>query len=338
MNGRSALCAAALVVGFALSGLAETVTVIDSTGRSVDVALPAERLVSAYGIGTFYVYALGAGDRLVAAWYVGLKSVSQATAPFHVLEPRLADILRSGDPNVEDLAARNADLVLADASRHGSLVAPMQALRVPTVLLAPETAQGVVDTTLLLGAVLGPEAQARAHSLVADFYRVYGMAAVATSGTASTSWPRVLFLGSSPLQVASGAMYQTQLVRAAGGVSVSADLAGSWNTASLEQILVWNPDVLVIPSYGNYTPADLLANADWQSVRAIQTGRVAKMPRVFGTMDTPLPESLLGVIWLSAFLHPETSPFDVSAEAQAFYETYYGYVLSPAEADAFLVP
>lgn len=332
------LSAIALLAVLGIAASALPVTVTDSAGRIVAVDQPVEHIASAYGIGTFYVYALGAGDRLVAAWYVGLKSASQAPASFAVLEPRLDEILRSGDPNVEDLAARGADLLIADASRHASLVEPMQALGVPTLLLAPETAQGVVLTTLLLGAVLGDEADSRAAALVTDIYRVYGMAAVAVAGTPLGDRPRVLFLGSNPSQVASGAMYQTSLIEAAGGLSVSGDLVGSWNTVGLEQILLWNPDVIVIPSYATFAASDLVKNPDWGSIRAVQTGRVAKMPRVFGTLDTPLPESMLGVVWLSAFLNPGRSMFDVPAEATAFYRTYYDYNLSPAEAAAFLVP
>jgi iron complex transport system substrate-binding protein len=289
-------------------------------------------------MGTYYVYALGAGDRLVAAWYVGLKSAVQAPASFSVLEPRLRELLCSGDPNVEDLVARGADLVLADAAKTAAVALPLADLGVPTLVLSAETAQGVVDLTLLLGSVLGEPAAARAAALVADFYRVFGMASVAASEAPSGSRPRVLFLGADPLRVASGAMYQTGLIEAAGGVSVSADLAGSWNTVSLEQVLVWNPDVIVIPSYGDYTPADLLSSPDWRSVRAVHSGRVAKMPRVFGTMDTPLPESLLGVVWLSTLLYPERATFDVPAEARAFYSAYYGYSLAPEEADGFLTP
>ncbi len=338
-NGWKAGVAVGLILALAAAGCAsDAVTVIDSAGRSVAAPQPVEHIASAYGIGTYYVYALGAGDRLVAAWYVGVKSVSQAPASFRALEPRLDEILRSGDPNVEDLAALGTDLVLADASKHAAFAEQMQGIGVPTLLLGPETAQGVVDTTLALGAALGEDAEARAARLVADFYRVYGVAAVATTSQPSDSRPRVLFLGSSPVQVASGTMYQTQLTEAAGGISVSADLVGSWNTVNLEQILVWNPDVIVIPPYGNVAVADLLANPDWQSVHAIQTGRVVKMPRVFGPMDTPLPESLLGVMWLSSVFYPERAIFDVRAEAVSFYETYYGYALSSAEADSFLIP
>jgi hypothetical protein len=84
--------------------------------------------------------------------------------------------------------------------------------------------------------------------------------------------------------------------------------------------------------------ADIVGNADWQSVSAARAGRVVKMPRVFGTMDTPLPESLLGVIWLWSAFYPERAIFDVRAEAVDFYQTYYGTALSSAEADAFLIP
>jgi iron complex transport system substrate-binding protein len=331
--------AVALIMGLAATACAsDVVAVVDSTGRAVSVPQPVERIASAYGIGTYYVYALGAGNRLVAAWYVGVKTLGQAPDSLRAMEPRLDELFSVGDPNIEELAARRADLVLADAAKHEAFAAQMQGIGVPTLLLAPETTQGVVDTTLALGAALGEAAADRAARLVSDFWRVFAASEAATRDVPSGERPRVLFVGSSALQVASGAMYQTQLIEAAGGVSASADLVGGWNTVNLEQVLVWNPDVVIIPPYGNVTVDDLLTSADWQSVRAVQMGRVARMPRIFAPMDTPLPESLLGVMWLSSVLYPEWATFDVRAEAVAFYKAYYGHTLSQVEADAFLVP
>ena len=339
MRTKGALWAVvAFVVALSIVASAETVTVVDGTGRPVGVPQPVDHIASAYGIGTYYIYALGAGPRLVAAWYVGVKSAAQAPASLREIEPRLDALLSAGDPNVEELAARGVDFVLADASKHAAFAAQMAAIGVPTLLFAPETTQGVVDMTLALGQALGTEAAGRAARLVADFWRVFAQAKGAVRDVPAPERPRVLFLGSSSSQVASGAMYQTQLIEAAGGVSVSADLVGSWNTVNLEQILAWNPDVIIIPPYGNVTVASILSNADWQSVRAVQWGHVFKMPRVFGTMDTPLPESLLGVEWLSSAFYPARATFDVRTEAVNFYETYYGYTLSAQEADAFLIP
>jgi len=315
--------AAALSAALSLCASAQTVTVTDTLGRAVCVTQPVEHIASAYGIGTYYVYALGASDRLVAAWYVSVKSASQAPAAYGVIEPQLGELICSGDPNIEDLVARGTDLLLADASKYASIADPMQSLGIPT---------------LLLGSVLGEEAQARADALAADFYRVYGKAAVAATAVPADKRPRVLFLGTSLSSVASGAMYQTQLIEAAGGISVAVDLTGSRNTVTLEQVLVWNPDVIIIAPYGNVAVANITESADWRSVAAVQTGRVFKMPRVFGTMDTPLPESLLGVEWLSAVFYPDLALFDVRAEASSFYRTYYNYALSAEEADAFLIP
>jgi iron complex transport system substrate-binding protein len=338
-NRRAFGLVAALIMGLAAPAVAsDVVAVVDSTGRSVEVPQPVERIASVYGIGTYYVYALGAGDRLVAAWYVGVKTLGQAPASLREIEPRLDALFSVGDPNVEELAARGTDLVLADAAKHEAFAEQMQGIGVPTLLLAPETTQGVVDTTLALGAALGEAAADRAARWVSDFWRVFAASETAVRDIPSGERPRVLFVGSSSLHVASGAMYQTQLIEAAGGVSVSAGLVGGWNTVNLEQVLVWNPDIVIIPPYGNVTVADLLTNADWQSVRAVQTGRVARMPRIFAPMDTPLPESLLGVMWLSSVLYPERETFAMRTEAAAFYETYYGYTLSQAEADSFLTP
>lgn len=339
MSRRKALWMAVALVGSLVgSAWGETVTVVDMTGRAVAIPQPVERLECVYGIGTFYVYALGAGDRLVAAWYVGVKSAAQAPAWLHAIEPRLDALLYAGEPSVEQLAALDADLVIGDASRFQTFATQMEDLGVPTILFAPETPQGVVDTSLALGAALGESAAARAAQLTADYWRVFSTAQAVASSVPVEERPRVLFVGSSPLHIASGPMYQTSLIEAAGGVSVSADLVGSWNTVNLEQVLLWNPDVIIIPSYGSVSAADLLANPDWQSVRAIQTGRVVKMPRVFAPMDTPLPESVLGVEWMSSVFFPERSTFDVRGEAVAFYKTYYNYALSPSEADAFLTP
>jgi len=328
----------AVVAATAGLASAESVTVIDMTGRAVSLSQPVERIECVYGMGTFYVYALGAGDRLVAAWYPGVKSVSGAPVALQIVEPRLASLVHAGDPNLEEMAALEPDLVIGDASRFATFAEQMGAIGVPVLLFAPETPQGVVDTALALGAALGAEAAVRAARLTADFWRVYAAARATTAAMPQEARPRVLFLGSSPLQVASGAMYQTSMIAAAGGVSVSEGLAGSWITANLEQILAWNPDAIVLASYANFSAADLAANPDWQSLRAVQTGRVAKMPRVLAPMDTPLPESLLGVMWLSSLLYPEQATFDVRAEAIAFYETYYDYTLQASEADGFLAP
>ncbi len=309
----------------------DVVQVVDSTGASVLVPQPVERLISVYGPGTYLVYALGAGDLLVEAWYVGVKGISQAWESMFRIEPRLSDILAFGDPNVEDVVARSAQLVIADGSKHGAFAKQLGDLGIPVIQCLIETPEQLQQATVTLAQVLGPEAKRRAALFLYGFLRITDTVEHDLRGIVSAERPRVLFVGTDPLKVASGDMYQTWLIETAGGVSVSADLRGGWNTVNLEQILVWNPDVVVIPPYGPVKPADLVANPDWQAVRAVRENRIYRMPRVFGPMDTPVPESLLGVLWLANALHPGAISLDIAAEMNTFYTTYYDYSLSEAE-------
>jgi iron complex transport system substrate-binding protein len=142
---------------------------------------------------------------------------------------------------------------------------------------------------------------------------------------------RVLFLGTDLTQVASGDMYQTDLIAAAGGISVSEELIGYWNEVNLEQILLWDPEVILIPPYGSIQPEDVLVNPDWAAIRAVRDRRVHRMPRVIAPMDAPVPESLLGVLWMACVFYPDWIRLDLAAEADRFYALYYDYDLSDAE-------
>jgi len=316
----------------------DVVSVVDSTGSVVEIPQPVERVASVYGIGTYYLYALGVGDRLVAAWYVGVKAIDQAPPALARLESRLSQLLSFGDPNVEDLAARGTELVLADASRHSQFAQQMAALGVPVLLESVETPEGVLREMSVLGQAFGLETSLRAVSFGLDYTRVLAAVEEDTAGLAEEERPRVLFLGTDRLEVASGEMYQTRLIEAAGGTSVSQGLRGSWQTVNLEQILVWNPDVILIPSYSTLSASDLLGDPDWQAIRAVKGGRVYVIPRIIAALDTPVPESLLGLLWMERTLYPGRATLDLATEARHFYTTYYGYLLSDAELDQLTTP
>ena len=307
------------------------VELVDHAGETVRIPQPIERLISVYGIGTFIVYALGVGDRLVMAWYVGVKGISSASEGMLRLEPRLEELLAFGDPNVEEIAARDAQLVLADASRHATFAEQMTEIGVPVIQYLIETPETLKEAVLLTGRALGPETLERANVFVSDYDRVFSVVTSDLEALAEDERVRVLFLGTDPMQVASGDMYQTHLIEAAGGVSVSEELRGYWNEVNLEQVLLWNPDVILIPPYGPVQPEDILGNPDWASIGAVRDGRVHRMPRVIAPMDTPVPESLLGLAWMATLFYPDLVRLDLRTEVDRFYAFYYGYELAEAE-------
>ena len=329
---RWVLCLGLLLSLGALASAAQTdVEIVDQTGQTVQIGQPVERLVSVYGMGTYYVYALGASDHLVRAWYIGLKSPAQATDSMARLEPRIEELLTFGDPSVEEMVALETDLILVDGSRHGAFADQMLDLGVPVLQFLVETPEALKEGMLLAGAALGVASFEKAEQFVADYDRVMAALEQDAAARGSEAPVRVLFLGTDPLKVASGGMYQTLMIESAGGASVSSDLTGSWNEVNLEQILIWNPEVIIIAPYGPVQAETILNHADWQAIAAIQAGRVHRMPRLFAPMDTPVPESLLGVVWLADVFYPGQLSVDLTAEAAAFYATYYGYDLSADE-------
>jgi iron complex transport system substrate-binding protein len=329
---RVLMCLAFAMLALSATAIAsEIVVVIDQTGRVVHIEQPVGRIACVYGSGTFYLYTLGVQDRLVAAWYVGLKNVSQASAAMLRLEPRLEELLLFGDPNVEEFVARGAQLVLVDGSRHAAFAEQMGELDVSVLQYLVETPAALKEAIQLTGTAFGSEARARADAFVGDHERVLGTVREDLVELRNEDRARVLFLGTSSLLVASGDMYQTDLIEAAGGLSVSSTLFGYWNEVSLEQVLLWNPDVIIIPPYGPVQPVDLLDDPDWQAIRAVSEGRVHRMPRLIAPMDTPVPESILGVVWMATLLYPDLLSLDLAGEMKHFYASYYGLVLTEDE-------
>ena len=315
---------------FALAAEAD-VQVIDQTGRLVSIPQPVTRIVSAYGISTYYVYALGAGDRIVNAWYVQIKGLSKAPDALWKMEPKLDEKLSFGTPNLEDIVSRNPDLVLTNPTKHGDLADRLINLGIPAVQYIAETPNAMKEAMLLTGKVLGPETASRAQDFAAYYDRMMAKIADATKGILDADRLRVYFCGSSPLRAASGDMYQSLMVDTAGGVSVTAGMHGYWNNVNIEQILVWNPDVIIITSYGGLTVQQILDDPDWQSISAVKSGRVYKMPALAAAWDAPVPDSLLGIMWLAHALYPNEVNIDLAGECRTFYGDFYGYTLSDEE-------
>ena len=332
---KKVLLVSVLVFLFGVSALAGTVTVVDQTGRTVRVTQPVTRVASIYGISTYYVYALGAQDKLVMAGYIGVRSADKAPRALRAIDPDLAKKISFGSPNVEEIASLSPDLVLSNPLKDKGIAPLLTELGIPTIEYVPESLDKVKEAMLLTGKVLGGDADTRAQAFARDYDRIIAEVSKAMSGKAPIS---VYFCGTNKLRVASGDMYQTEMIELAGGRSVSKNLKGYWNNVNLEQVLSWNPQVIVIAPYGKVTPNDILNDPDWQSITAVKSGRVYKMPRVIAPWDAPVPDSLVGILWLAEVLHPGAVSLDLAAEFKNFYSTYYGYNLSEEEVAQLLPP
>ena len=322
-------------IAIGLGLLPAAVEVVDQSGKTISVSQPVRRIASPYSIATYYVYGVGAADRLVAAGYLGARD-PEGQAGMLKLDPDFETIanavstLNQQEANIEELAALHPDLILA-STRTGWLDAA-EALGVSILRFEGESPEALQDAMSLIGAVLGPHAAYQAEQFNAYYNRTLGTILAQTEAIAEPV--RVYFSGTNPLRVASGDMYQTTMVEAAGAVSVTADLTGYWNDVNLEQVAVWDPDVILFVPYGGANAEAFTGAVEWSAIRAVYEGRVYRLPKLSAPWDTPVPDSILGIIWIAQTLYPDQVSLDCAAEAMTFYRQFYGYAMGEEEAQS----
>jgi iron complex transport system substrate-binding protein len=314
--------------------LPAVVEVVDQGGVSVRVPQPVRRIVSAYGVATYYIYSVGAGERLVAAAYVGVKGPAAQDA-MRRIDPNFdavftaVSVLSQSEINLEEVAALHPDLILSSA--RAPWLDTAGELNIPILRFEGETPERLKEAMTLIGAVLGPDAAYQAAQFNAYYDDVFARIREQVSAVGGEA-PRVYFSGTEPLRTVSGEMYQTAMIEAAGGVSVSKDLIGYWNDVNLEQVVVWNPDVIFVPTYGGATVEAITGSDEWRILDAVQAGRVYQLPQFISPWDTPVPDSILGIIWMAGKLHPGIVDLGCAAEVTHFYNTFYNYPISAEEA------
>ncbi|MBN1486239.1 MAG: ABC transporter substrate-binding protein [Anaerolineae bacterium] len=126
----------------------------------------------------------------------------------------------------------------------------------------------------------------------------------------------------------------------AGAINVSADiLGGGSHEISMEQVILWDPDVIVLDQTCVDTVEDVLADPQWADVTAVKEGRVYRAsPGFLDSWGRPNLESLLSRLWLADKCYPDLVNLDMQAEAREFYATIYGAELSDAEIEAIINP
>ena len=106
--------------------------------------------------------------------------------------------------------------------------------------------------------------------------------------------------------------------------------SGAGNEVDLEQILVWNPDVILFAPDSCYE--EIAGSAQWQSIDAVREGQFYKTPTgPYGWLSSPpAVQRYLGMLWLGKLLYPEYAEYDLQEEVTAYYKLFYDCDLTDA--------
>jgi iron complex transport system substrate-binding protein len=246
---------------------------------------------------------------------------------------------RGNTANLENVLKFKPDLILDIGSvgpTYLSLADNVQEqTRIPYVLL-DGTFGKTPEMYRLLGDLLGVKDRAEQLARYADETLNGLVARVASIPQAER--PRVYYgRGPNGLETGLAGSINMEVLERVGAVNVAA-AAGTGGIAkvSIEQVLSWNPDVILAldPAFYGSVASDPL----WSSVKAVRDGRIYRSPNLpYGWFDAPPGVNrLIGVRWLMSILYPKQFPEDLRAITRDFYKLFYQVDLSEPQIDTLL--
>ncbi len=277
---------------------AASLTIVDDTGRSVDLVSPPERVLTLAPSNTEILFALGAEGRLVAVdqWS---DHPSAANA-----KPKLSPF----NPSLEQIVKPRPDLILA---AHGSAepLLPLDRRGVKVMLLAPRTLEDIYRNILLIGRIV--EAEARAKRLVDEMRR---RVAAVLAKVREAPRPKVFVEldASDPIRpfTAGPGSFVDLLVQLAGGANVAASSRMAWPQFSLEEPLRADPDMIILGDalvpMNPQTPEMVARRPGWRRLRAVSQGAI--YPINAELISRPGPRIVEGLELLARRLHPDRFP------------------------------
>lgn len=308
-------------------------TVTDVNGHRVTLDAPSERSAPLPPpLGTFGVAISGGIERVVTV-HPWSQSVMQAGA-LHDYFPEVADIptgaIGAGFmPNVEELLVADPDMVFQVGFVGDDVLEPIAAVGLPFLTINVTPNDDARDWIPMMGQIYGEEQRARAILDWRDM--VQAQIAEALAELAPEDRPTVAHLAAygEQLRVVGGTHFRSWQIGMAGGVNVAADIDYGSQWISPEQLLVWDPEIILLHAFqADLVPRMLYDDPLLQDLTAVRERRVYAFPVGGDRWEAPVAESPLGWMWLSELLHPDIFDWNLRAEIAAAHELLYGQVPS----------
>jgi iron complex transport system substrate-binding protein len=273
------------------------IQVSDGMSGSLTLAQPAQRIVSLAPSNSEIVFAVGAGKQMVAR------------EDFTNYPPEAADLPsvggNMGKVNMETLVSLKPDLVLASPLTAPESIKSMQDLKLPVLMVNnPTTLDGMYANLELVGKVTGHDAEAKAlvEKLQAQEKKIAGVVAQAT-GKPLVFYELDATEPAKPWTSGPGTFIDL-LINLAGGQNVGAELKSDWVQISQEELIVRNPDVILLGDAKYGASADQVSQrAGWSAIKAVKEKKIFAIDD--DMVSRPGPRLLDGLLQIVQAIHPE---------------------------------
>lgn len=310
----------------------------DSTGREVEIDAEITRIAASGPLAQIALYAIA--PDLMVGWTSDWSEDAQQFIPEEYLQlPVLGQLYGGkGEMNLEELLAADPQVVIDFGQPKKTIVEDLDALQEQTGIPFVHITAGMEDTGdayRMLGDLLGR--QEEGEKLASYCEEVYERSIKAAEASEKA---KLLFIaGENGLNVIAKDSFHAEVVDLlADNLAVVDEPSskGTGNESDLEQIMNWDPEVII------FAPESICATVgddpDWQTISAIKNGKYYRVP--MGPYNwlgfPPSVQRYLGMIWLTKILYPEAADYDLKEEVVRYYDLFYHHELTDEQYDALM--
>ena len=230
-----------------------------------------------------------------------------------------------GELNLETLLNSGAQVVIDVGEPKGTIVEDLDGLTeqtgIPFVHITATIAT-MGDAYRKLGELLHMPDEAEALAAYCD-----GVYAQIKDVADSVEKANLLYItGDQGLNVIARDSYHAEIIDLLSNnlaVVDSPSSKGTGNEVDMEQLLLWNPDVILFAPGSIY--ATVGEDETWQGITAIRTGAYYEVPMgPYNWMGfPPSVQRLLGMLWMAKLLYPDAAQYDLYDAVKEYFNLFY---------------
>lgn len=310
------------------------VTIKDMVGRDVTIPSNVQKILALHPIPSYFLYRLApdnvvSKDMVFDTRYLGKDSVkvySEADREKLSKLPTTGVYFKGLNP--EQLLQIKPD-VLITMTKDPKINDLETKVNIPIIAISKDTMADYEASMRLIGKIVGNETEA---NKLADYWqKTISEVKSKASKIPSDKRAKVFFAGANGVLSTPGAQtIMASIVETAGGNNVAKGLTGNQTdeslTVSLEQILKWNPEVIIV---GTQKAKDqIMTDAAWKEITAVKNNKVYVQSR-YASLDGVT--ALMGLTWLEGKLYSNDSEFNPYFEnkMKEFYLLFHNYPINP---------
>lgn len=334
------LAAAVMLIGCGGQGAAlstasynaqkDMITVKDCAGREVSIPKEVKRIACLFAVSGDAVVLLGKGDDIVSV-VEGLKrdlvlkdicpAIDKAAAP-----------RGNGAINMEELVKSDPDVAFVDMQTASDKAQTDQfdKFKIPYVVIDFGNMEEQRYAMEVVAKVVGDTGRIKKYE---EFYdRSISIVSERVKDIPQDKRVKIYHSVNEATRTDTVDSLSADIIQLAGGIDVSVDqdlnIIEDKYYASLEQILLWNPDVIMVNEQG--VDQYIIKNEQWKNIKAVKDNKVIKMPNGVSRWGHPNSmETPLAILWIAKTLYPDKfQDVDINAETKKFYSEFFNFNLS----------